>query len=64
MKNTAKEHLRDGVHFSYWSRDSKKNKKSGRDSGWNFSFRIRWFTIILFIAFLLNRGLFWEIIKR
>nr|DAE27503.1 MAG TPA: hypothetical protein [virus sp. ct1Uu26]DAQ88732.1 MAG TPA: hypothetical protein [Caudoviricetes sp.] len=42
----------------------KKNKKSGKNFRWNFSFRIRWFTIILFMVFLLNRDLFWEIILR
>nr|DAX26109.1 MAG TPA: hypothetical protein [Caudoviricetes sp.] len=64
VKNHKKQPQRDGIHFSYWSKNTKKNKKSGRDSGWNFSLRIRWFIIILFMVFLLNRDLFWEIILR
>ena len=64
VKKTSKEPLRDGVHFSYWSRNTKKNKKSGRDSGWNFSLRIRWFIIILLIVFCVDKQLFLEIILR
>ena len=54
IKNKKKQSQRDGIHFSYWSKNTKKNKKSGRDSGWNFSLRIRWFTIILL----------WEIVQK
>ena len=64
VKNYKNRPQRDGIHFSCWSKKIKKNKKSGGNFRWNFSFRITWFTIILFMVFLLNRDLFWEIILR
>ena len=63
-KNYKNQPQRDGIHFSCWSKKIKKNKRSGGNFRWNFSFRISWFTIILLIVLSVDKQLFLEIILK